>query len=44
MEIVIENKTLKFSTKKIKLKNDPLKFQKIINLYREAYWEEFEGP
>ena len=40
MEIMIENKIAKFSrTKNFTLKWPP-KVPKIINLYREAYWEE----
>ena len=34
---------LKIQKPKIDLRNYPLEFQKIINLYREAYLKEWEG-
>ena len=34
--ILIKNTISKFSKPKIKLKKDPLKFQKIKNIYKEA--------
>ena len=36
MGMLIQNTTSKFSKPKIKLKKDPLKFQKIKNIYKEA--------